>query len=69
MRFVCKPRNSRRACLKSTPAFKFGIACAVALLAFAAMRSTRTVEADDWLPISQDELKMTSVPEAPARLR
>jgi hypothetical protein len=65
MRFESKPRNIGRACLKSTPAFKFGTACAFAILAFAAMRSTRSVEADDWLPISQDELKMTSVPEAP----
>ena len=32
---------------------------------FAAVRSPRTVEADDWLPISQDELKMSSLPEAP----
>jgi transglutaminase-like putative cysteine protease len=41
------------------------MACTVAILALAVVRSTRTVEADDWLPISQDELKMTSVPEAP----
>src|ERR1700743_1713333 len=65
MRFVSKPRNSGRACLKYTPQFRLGIACAAAILAFAALRSTRSVEADDWLPISQDELKMTSVPEAP----
>ena len=37
----------------------------LAIVALAAVRSTRTVEADDWLPISQDELKMTSLPEAP----
>ncbi len=65
MRFVSKPRNFGRACLKSIPVFKIGMVVAVAILAFAALRSTRSVEADDWLPISQEELKMTSVPEAP----
>jgi transglutaminase-like putative cysteine protease len=65
MRFVSQPRNFERACLKSAAAFVFAMACTVANLALAVVRSTRTVEADDWLPISQDELKMTSVPEAP----
>jgi hypothetical protein len=65
MRFVSKPRNIGRACLNSISLLKFGIACAVAIFALATLRSTRSVEADDWLPISQDELKMTSVPEAP----
>jgi hypothetical protein len=65
MRFVSQPRNFERACLKSAAAFVFAMACTVAILALAVVRSTRTVEADDWLPISQDELKMTSVPEAP----
>src|SRR3984957_16112838 len=65
MRFVPKPRNSGRACLKSSVTFLSAIACMLAIVALAAVRSTRTVEADDWLPISQDELKMTSVPEAP----
>jgi hypothetical protein len=37
----------------------------MAILGFAAFRSTRTVEAEEWQPISQEELKMTSVPEAP----
>ncbi len=63
MRFVSKPRNLGRACLKSSVIFLSAVVCAVAI--FAAVRSPRTVEADDWLPISQDELKMTSVPEAP----
>ena len=38
---------------------------ATAIFAFGVVRSTRTVEAEDWLPISPEELKMTSVPEAP----
>ena len=42
-----------------------GVLAAVAILAFAVIRSTRTVEADDWLPISPYELKLTSLPEAP----
>ena len=65
MRFVSKPRNFGRACRKSGATFAFAIACTLAILALAVVRSTRTVEADDWLPISLDELKMTSVPEAP----
>ena len=32
---------------------------------FATVLGIRGVGADDWLPISQDELKMTSLPEAP----
>jgi transglutaminase-like putative cysteine protease len=41
------------------------MACGVAVFGLAVVRSTRTVQAEDWLPISQEELKMTSVPEAP----
>jgi hypothetical protein len=63
MRFVSKPRNLGRACLKSSVIFLSAVVCMVAI--FAAVRSPRTVEADDWLPISQDELKMSSLPEAP----
>ena len=33
-----------------------------------AMLGIRGVSADDWQPISPDELKMTSVPEAPGAL-
>ena len=59
MRFVSKPRNLGRACLKSSVIFLSAVVCMVAIFALAAVRSPRTVEADDWLPISQDELKMT----------
>jgi hypothetical protein len=37
----------------------------LAIFGFMVSRSMRTVEADEWQPISQDELKMTSLPEAP----
>jgi len=68
MRFASKARNSgRNPGTRSSPraAFAFVFAGALAIFAFAASRSARTVEADEWQPISQDELKMTSVPEAP----
>ena len=35
MRFVSKPRNFERACLKSAAAFVFAMACTVAILALA----------------------------------
>lgn len=38
---------------------------AVVLMAGAAAQRTTLVSGDDWLPISPEELKMTSVPEAP----
>ena len=38
---------------------------AALVLASAALFATRPVSGDEWQPISQDELKMTSVPEAP----
>lgn len=41
------------------------VATALAIFAGVAVRGVRSVAADDWLPISPEELKMTSVPEAP----
>jgi hypothetical protein len=42
------------------------VVCAVAMVvATAAMWRTRPASADEWKPISPEELKMTSVPEAP----
>lgn len=38
---------------------------AVVVLGVSAMFGTRSVSGDEWQPISQEELKMTSVPEAP----
>src|SRR5580765_1152156 len=38
---------------------------AIAFLFIAADAGVRTATADDWQPISPEELKMTSVPEAP----
>jgi transglutaminase-like putative cysteine protease len=65
MRFVSKARDFGHACLDSTAVFGFAVAIATAIVAFGVVRSTRTVEAEDWLPVSPEELKMTSVPEAP----
>jgi hypothetical protein len=42
-----------------------GLCSAVLTIASAAMWNARTVSGDEWQPISQEELKMTSVPEAP----
>lgn len=42
-----------------------GLCSAVLTTASAAMWNARTVSGDEWQPISQEELKMTSVPEAP----
>ncbi|MGC1907858.1 MAG: DUF3857 domain-containing protein [Candidatus Acidiferrum sp.] len=41
------------------------VATALAIFAWVAVRGVRSVAADDWLPISPEELKMTSVSEAP----
>jgi transglutaminase-like putative cysteine protease len=65
MQFVSRARDLGHACLKSTATFGFVVTIATAIFAFGVVRSTRTVQADDWQPISPDELKMTSVPEAP----
>jgi hypothetical protein len=65
MRLVSRARDLGHACLKSTATFGFVVAIATAIFAFGVVRFTRTVQAEDWLPISPDELKMTSVPEAP----
>ncbi len=65
MRLVFQSRAFGHACLKSTATFGFVVAIATAIFALGVVRSTRTVEAEDWLPISPEELKMTSVPEAP----
>jgi hypothetical protein len=39
--------------------------CTVAMIVSACLCRTSTVNGDEWQPISQEELKMTSVPEAP----
>jgi Domain of Unknown Function with PDB structure (DUF3857) len=39
--------------------------CTVAMIVAAGLWKTSTVNGDEWQPISQEELKMTSVPEAP----
>jgi uncharacterized protein DUF3857 len=39
--------------------------CTVAMIVSAFLWKTSTVSGDEWLPVSQEELKMTSVPEAP----
>jgi hypothetical protein len=39
--------------------------CTVAMIVSACLWKTSTVNGDEWQPISQEELKMTSVPEAP----
>jgi hypothetical protein len=45
---------------------RWGAVCAFAILIVTAgLWKVRTVSGDDWLPISPEELKMTSVPEAP----
>jgi transglutaminase-like putative cysteine protease len=65
MGFVSKPRNFGHACLNSGAVFTLVVSCAMAIFTIVTICLTRTVEAEDWLPISPDELKMTSVPEAP----
>jgi hypothetical protein len=45
---------------------RIAVVCTLALMVVAAsLWSTRSVSGDEWLPISQEELKMTSLPEAP----
>lgn len=45
---------------------RWGVVCAMAAaVAAVAMWNVHPVSGDDWLPISPEELKMTSVPEAP----
>ena len=45
---------------------RWAVVCAIAMsIVAAALWNSRTVSGDDWLPISPEELKMTSVPEAP----
>ena len=45
---------------------RWGVVCLMAgLVGAAAMLKTGTVSGDDWKPISPEELKMTSLPEAP----
>lgn len=41
------------------------VCAAIAVCAAAALWNVRTISGDDWLPISPEELKMTSVAEAP----
>ena len=68
MHFVSKNQNFGHKLglrLKPTALFAFTCFFAVSIFAYEVVRSSQTVEADDWQPISQDELKMTSVPEAP----
>src|SRR5260221_2940210 len=58
---VCK--NPRRKPVKNQ---RWVVVCAVAMLiAAAGLWKAKTVSGDEWLPISPEELKMTSVPEAP----
>jgi hypothetical protein len=45
---------------------RWGVVCVIAMMiAVIAMWNVHPVSGDDWLPISPEELKMTSVPEAP----
>lgn len=45
--------------------FVLPVAAALAIFAWGSLRGVRSVAADDWLPVSPEELKMTSVAEAP----
>ena len=56
----CATRNSPRAAILCRQVIHTAL-----LLGFLAAVGIRSVGADDWQPISQDELKMTSLPEAP----
>ena len=61
LRRHCAARNLPRAAIFCRQV----IHTALLLGLFATVIGIRGVGADDWLPVSQDELKMTSLPEAP----
>jgi transglutaminase-like putative cysteine protease len=62
MHWCSNSRDMRR--LKRA-GFLLPVAVAMAIVVCGSVRGVRSVAADDWLPISPDELKMMSVPEAP----
>src|SRR5580704_12178841 len=61
--FVCLPEIQLRRCVVNLR--RLSLITAVILLGAVMYRVGPSRAADEWLPITQEELKMTSVPEAP----